>query len=186
MTNKVFFTSDHHFGHANIIEFESKRSHFSDIKEHDDFLIDAWNSTVSKSDTVYHLGDFAWRGKELFKVVARKLNGNIHLIRGNHDDRLNRIQNAKVFASVSDIKQVTIDKQKFVLCHYPILSWPAAHHGSIHLHGHCHGNLEKGIMSGPYMDVGIDCEGNPMHPMTLEEVLDRLPKDKYNPRDHHV
>ncbi len=58
--NKVFFIGDTHFGHANIIKY-CKRP-FSSAQEMNEMLIKYWNETVEPSDTVYHVGDFAFDG----------------------------------------------------------------------------------------------------------------------------
>jgi len=56
-TSKIWFTSDHHFGHKNIIEF-SKRP-FANVEEMNAELVKRWNERIAKEDKVYHLGDFA-------------------------------------------------------------------------------------------------------------------------------
>ena len=52
----IFYTSDTHFCHKNILQHENRP--FNDIDEMDTALIEQWNKTVGKKDTVYHLGDF--------------------------------------------------------------------------------------------------------------------------------
>ena len=54
----VFFVSDLHLGHENVL---SIRTQFHDIDEHDDFLIEKWNNKVKKHDEVYILGDLSFR-----------------------------------------------------------------------------------------------------------------------------
>lgn len=56
--SKVFFTSDHHFGHKLIIDFESRP--FSGVEEMNRTMIENWNSVVGEGDTVFHLGDFSF------------------------------------------------------------------------------------------------------------------------------
>lgn len=79
----TFFTSDTHFGHANIIRF-CKRP-FENVEEMNEVLIENWNKVVSDDDTVFHLGDFAFGGSNVWKEIIPRLKGHINLIIGNHD-----------------------------------------------------------------------------------------------------
>lgn len=79
----TWFTSDTHFGHANIIHLAPGRP-FATIEEHDEALVAAWNARVRPGDDVWHLGDASMRFAGLIDVVPR-LNGRIHLVAGNHD-----------------------------------------------------------------------------------------------------
>ena len=83
---KVWCTSDHHFGHNKILDFETIRQEIMDEEgwtdSHDDFMIDHWNKTVGEDDLVLHLGDLAFKNLNGF---ISKLNGTILLILGNHD-----------------------------------------------------------------------------------------------------
>lgn len=58
----VFFTSDLHFGHKNIIRFDNRP--FFSVEEMDKTLIENWNRKVSADDTVYVLGDISWYNDE--------------------------------------------------------------------------------------------------------------------------
>lgn len=81
--SKVFFTSDHHFGHNLIIDFESRP--FAGAEEMDKVMIANWNAVVGKEDTVFHLGDFSFRNQEDTRSIVAALNGYKILILGNHD-----------------------------------------------------------------------------------------------------
>jgi len=83
----MWFTSDHHFGHKRIIELCDRP--YSDIKEHDEDLIARWNSVVSPSDQVYHLGDFTLNNDKFAAKIFERLNGNIHILGTyfHHDHR---------------------------------------------------------------------------------------------------
>ena len=81
-----WFTADTHFGHENIIKYCNRP--FKDADEMNDVLINNWNEQVVEDDTIFHLGDLCFkkfhRGKD---IVTEELNGNIILIKGNHDKK---------------------------------------------------------------------------------------------------
>ena len=78
----VFFTSDSHFNHENIIKFCNRP--FDSLDEMNDALTENWNAKVKPDDTVFHLGDFSWGGSGSWKSARERLNGHIILIKGNH------------------------------------------------------------------------------------------------------
>lgn len=82
------FTADMHFGHANVIGF-CKRP-YANVDEMNSTLIHNWNQCVKPDDTVYHIGDFCFRGgvqggKTKAQMWEDKLNGKVIHIQGNHD-----------------------------------------------------------------------------------------------------
>ncbi|MCL1800525.1 MAG: metallophosphoesterase, partial [Promicromonosporaceae bacterium] len=81
---KIWFTSDSHFSHANIIGF-CDRPHSTAWDMNKD-LTARWNEKVQPEDTIYHLGDFALgtRKSALLNILTR-LNGRKILVPGNHD-----------------------------------------------------------------------------------------------------
>ncbi|MCM3257132.1 hypothetical protein M3664_04955 [Paenibacillus lautus] len=81
----VFYTSDTHFCHKNIIQHENRP--FNDIDEMDTALIEQWNKTIGKKDSVSHLGDFVFGGITKWEKILSQLNGEIHLVLCNHDDK---------------------------------------------------------------------------------------------------
>jgi calcineurin-like phosphoesterase family protein len=84
MSAKVFFTSDTHFNHANVIKYCVRP--FASIEEMNRVMIERWNAVVGPEDTVYHLGDFAMGKPSEWPAFLRQLNGAKKiLIRGNHD-----------------------------------------------------------------------------------------------------
>jgi calcineurin-like phosphoesterase family protein len=164
-----FFTADTHFGHARILEL-CKRP-FASIEEHDERLIELWNRKVEKGDTVYHLGDVGFNKDTLFEKLKR-LNGNICLIRGNHDVTvINNLVMSSRFQWVRDIHYLKIKEgnhtYRATLCHYPLRSWHASHYGAWHLYGHAHGTLAPELQS---FDVGVDSWN--FAPVSWEQVKD--------------
>ena len=81
-----YFIADLHFGHQNVLAYDNRR--FPDIETHDNALIQNWNDIVGYEDDVYVLGDISWHNAVKTIEIFKQLNGNIHLIIGNHDNKL--------------------------------------------------------------------------------------------------
>lgn len=142
----IFLASDHHFGHANIIEYCERP--FRSVEHMHEHLIHNWNSVVTNQDDVWVLGDFAFKGDPW--DYFHKLNGKKHLIIGNHDaNKTKRLP----WQTKEFYKEISYNSKKFVLCHYPIESWNVKEHGSIHVHGHSHGRSKQ--VPNRY-DIGVD------------------------------
>ena len=173
----VWFTSDTHFDHKNVINYCSRP--FDSVEEMNDTLIHNWNSVVGTDDIVYFLGDFCFssRHNEFLDV----LHGEKHLIVGNHDPL--KVCASPKWASANDIKQIRVDNQVIVLCHYAMRVWNRCHRGAWHLYGHSHGSLmdDAGALS---LDVGVDCHD--YFPISLKRVQELMKKKEYMPVDHHT
>ena len=150
-TQKIFFTGDTHFGHKNILKYTDRGKHFTTVQEMDEYLINEWNSQVSEGDIVYHLGDFYMGHPDKISEVISQLNGEIHLIRGNHD-KFHPIYN-KLFASISPYKILRVNDDRIVLFHYPITDWDGKYRGAYHFFGHTHGRI---VPNNRSIDVGVD------------------------------
>lgn len=170
--NNIWFTSDTHFGHENIIKYCNRP--FKDVKEMNQRLVDNWNAVVPKDGMVFHLGDFAM-GLNVKSVmhILNSLNGNIVLCCGNHEgDVLTKKHTRDLFHSIHgylDIKildeEVSDGFQRITLCHYPMITWNHEHRGSWQLYGHLH----KGLNFKPtQLEVGVDCHN--YDPISYEQV----------------
>ena len=197
----IWFTSDHHFGHARVIEYSHRP--FTSAEEMDEAFITNWNACVRPGDSVYHLGDFSFRRAEETLHIVRRLAGQKFLVRGNHDRWLGAP--AKItegWAWVGDYKEIKVGEQKIVLCHYPFLTWRSRHHGAWHLHGHSHGSLKEDLTTkridvgvdavskllhfGDCAALGIDCRpGSVYRPISLEEVSVQMALRGIGVVDHH-
>jgi calcineurin-like phosphoesterase family protein len=171
---QIWFTSDHHFGHENIIKYCSRP--FQSVEEMNLKMIENWNQVIPHDGIVFHLGDFAYGGIEFVRDIRAKLNGTIHFVRGNHD-KIQDSQLLTVFKTVNDIARVkVIDPdvpegiQRIELCHYPFKSWNGSFRGSWHLYGHCHQNLPED--SSFSFDIGVD--GFNFTPVSYEQVKTKM------------
>ena len=79
----IYFTSDHHFGHTNILTYTNRP--YKNVYEMDEDLIQRWNSVVSADDLVYYLGDFSMSPNAIPRVLPRLNGKEKHLLFGNHD-----------------------------------------------------------------------------------------------------
>ena len=135
----TYFTSDLHFSHKNIMKFCPQFRSYASIKEMDAALIAQWNATVAPEDTVYSLGDISFaRDAASIARVLQQLNGEHHLILGNHDEVIaknrdyflhtTKADGKPLLASIKNYRQVACDgcSQPLVLFHYPIQEWTAA------------------------------------------------------------
>ena len=166
--SEVYFTADTHFGHTNILYLCNRP--WNTIEEHDEELVDNWNSIVRPKDRIYHVGDFSFRAdKEHATRIFRKLNGSKFLVQGNHDT--NFTKSLGWGGEVEKGLTVTVDNQKFSLNHYPERVWNHMYQGAIHLYGHVHGRL-PGI--GLSMDVGVDANDfKPIHSSDVVKLVSR-------------
>lgn len=178
MSNRrYFFTGDTHFSHKNVIKYCNRP--FESAAEMNETIIENWNKVVTKSDIVYHLGDVAFeKDVEKRDKLLSRLNGEKHLIWGNHDKGL-RSGWQKHFHSAADLRSITVPFQKderliyqhIVMCHYAMRVWDRAHYGTLQFFGHSHGTLTP---SKNQLDIGVDNAFTLLgeyRPFSLEEAM---------------
>lgn len=204
---KIWFTSDLHFNHKNVIRFCNRP--FNDVKEMNEYLINKWNETVGENDIVFILGDFNWFPSSKSNLsLFKKLNGKeIYIIPGNHDDENEFDTTLEKLPRVhlcSDIVHVYFEDStegcsmlprkicEIALCHYPLMTWSHRNNKAINLFGHIHstpehrGSMEKLDTDLPLwkyqMDVGCDSK-NDFGLYSLNEIIDILKWPFENPNE---
>lgn len=168
----IYFTADLHFGHSNVISYENRP--FQTVEEMDGALIQNWNRRVSPEDEIFILGDLTLKGPEKANAILEQLQGRKYLVRGNHDGYVERAAFCQAhFQWVKDYHELVYQGRRFILCHYPLLSWNGMWRGAVHLHGHQHNppcyNEENRKIGLARLDVGVDAQN--MAPISLEELL---------------
>lgn len=149
---KYWFTSDTHFGHANIIEYCNRP--FKDVDDMENKIVKNWNKVVKPEDVVFHLGDFIFRGKP--SEIKKKLNGKIILIKGNHDSHND---------SIIDEIAIYHGGMDWVLIHDPALTT-----FTNVICGHVHEAWKvKKIKDRVMINVGVDV--NNYTPVNIEQIL---------------
>ena len=183
---KVFFTSDTHFGHSNIIKYCQRP--FNSAEHMDEVLISNWNEVVSPQDIVFHLGDFCFGSDKEWIKILQRLNGTKYLILGNHD--LKKIANSSqiqdYFADINMQMRVVVDKQKMLLNHYPFLCFEGGYQNVWQLFGHVHSSkhstgLDKERLVHLFptqYDVGVD--NNNYRPLSFAQVSQIITEQQAN------
>lgn len=136
---RKFAVADTHFFHARIIEFGRP---FKSMEDHNETIIRNWNDTVLPEDKIYVLGDCVFGGGENFKIFER-LNGEKHLILGNHDAK-KRAYYEPYFKAVEAYAEMRFHDGTALLSHMPVHPSQMAKRYAINIHGHVHA---KTIMS---------------------------------------
>jgi calcineurin-like phosphoesterase family protein len=218
----IYYTSDSHYNHKNIVsgvsrwEDKSGCRDFKTKEEHDETVIKNINDCVKRDDVLFHLGDVAFQGPEKIIEFRNRIRcKTVHLILGNHDVDIHKmVELQQMFTTVDFYREININGQKIVLCHYPLRTWNKWHHGSFMLHGHCHGKLQHQIPAsllkrlleenqmdvlwalanneevdgycpnGRSLDVGLDTHPQ-FRPYSHTEILEIMKTKSFTPTDGH-
>ncbi len=190
----TWFTSDLHFGHANIIEYSGRP--FRDVDEMNRGLIERWNALVQPSDTVWVFGDVAMGRITDTLPLVHQLAGRKLLLAGNHDRCWNG-HGAKAAewieryedAGFEEVHQGAIDLNvgghEVLACHFPYRGdsqdldrYPAARpidRGRWLLHGHVH---ERWRQRERMINVGCDAWAcTPIDAATIVALIEAGPND---------
>lgn len=177
---QIFFTSDLHFRHGNIIKFCNRP--FSSIQEMDDQLIQNWNNKVIENDIVFILGDFAFANKNKWRSILNILNGSKYLILGNHDYETDIP--IECFITIEDMLQVSIQNEEldgytnFILTHYPLATWAGINKVVVNIHGHIHSTPDLNgtgfdihiAKNAPWNQYDIGVDRNNFEPVSYSEL----------------
>ena len=169
----IYFISDPHFGHENIIRHCSRP--FQSCSEMDETMIQNWNSRVTPQDTVYILGDLMFFHKDPQRILQR-LQGKKYLITGNHDKTWMKTLEKQhpgaletFFEGIASMMKIRLDDHQLVLCHYPMLTWEDRAHGSWHIFGHVHNTPDFRREPNSF---NACVELNNYRPVSLEELVE--------------
>jgi len=200
MSQQIFFTSDSHAGHANIIRFDNaalepilgrKPRPYRSVEEMDGAMVALWNSVVGPRDIVYHLGDMCLH-KDAREAAAwrRQLNGQIRLVLGNHRSVDRILVREGLVESLTPEFELKVEdpdapggSQLIVLSHYAHRVWNKSHHGSWHLFGHSHGSLPDDPTA---RSIDVGCMLFDMKPIPYAQVKSIMSTKRWQPIDHHA
>jgi calcineurin-like phosphoesterase family protein len=168
----IFFTSDTHFNHENILSFKDANGNsvrdFSNVEEMNETIISRWNDRIKDGDKVYHLGDVFFGHISWMTVNWPRLRGSKRLIVGNHDN-IKQIVLAKFFKEVYTWRKLS--DLGLLLTHVPVsehVLGESRFSGKkyINVHGHIHQN---DAYNEHYINVCV--EKSDYFPVHLDEIL---------------
>ena len=131
---QTYFTADWHFSHPNIARYCPQfRLQSDNTNELNEYLIDCWNRVITPQDTVYNLGDVCFaKNPAHIEAVLQRLNGQHHLIYGNHDYLIRqneahflntrKADGHPLLSSASHYLRLKLPEigNTAILCHYPL------------------------------------------------------------------
>ena len=177
----IFFISDPHFSHKNIVKFlrddGTKLRPFETSEEMDETMIKNWNAIVRSQDKIYVNGDVCMKDSEL--EILNRLNGHKRLVRGNHDISKTKVY-MKYFEEIYGVRVF----DDFILSHYPLHPDSITKRYSCNVHGHIHYNIVKDqndVPDGRYFNICV--EHINYTPISLEEMREQIKawQEKYPP-----
>lgn len=171
MSKEIWFCSDHHLGHANLLKFKGKNGHpgrtrFGSIEEHNEYIVHCHNSVVKPGDIVYMLGDVCWNSSSV--KLLKQMTGNKTIIMGNHDKQ----KTNSYIGSVNELRGAMYFGRGInaIMTHIPV------HNSQLNgtrfdynIHGHMHTHK---IADPRYLNVCM--EQINYTPINLDEVVKRL------------
>jgi len=182
-----WFTSDTHFYHKNVIEYCNRP--FATVEEMNEKLIERWNLCVKPDDTIYHLGDFIFAGRNKLRPILDRLNGQIILVQGNHDHS----DHVRLFKKVIPSLGIEIAQRNVNLSHYPYWYDPLEQldgggrykerrlidNGEWLLHGHVHHHWK---FKARMINVGVDVWNYaPVAESEIARIIKAGPNQLVNP-----
>lgn len=189
----VFYTSDWHIGHENVIKFDNRP--FKDINHMHRVLINNYNATVPQDGICYFLGDAGLSKSDTVSKVINQLHGTKVLILGNHDRNVYSMY-SQGFDVVMNAAVFYIGDKRISMSHCPLPgifreevegmkgakegeNWHGEHKNQMftsqdltvdfHLHGHIHSDGKVKLRSTDRQyDVGVRANG--YKPVSISQI----------------
>lgn len=166
LEKRKLYISDLHLGHRGIIKADNRP--FSSVQEMDEYIVSQWNSAVCPDDEVWVLGDVCMSMTPGVVDCLRRMAGHKHLVIGNHDKVGRYSEYHRLFESLHTYYSHRDGGLQVCMFHFPIESWDRMLRGSVHLHGHVHGNRwDYKPLQNRY---NVWCKYQDYRPLTLEEL----------------
>jgi calcineurin-like phosphoesterase family protein len=164
---KTWIWSDLHLGHKNIIKYCNRP--YNDEMEMNIALLNNWENTVHKNDTIINLGDVAFHGnREWLMKQIQDMPGHKILILGNHD-RQRSIKQWREIGFDDVYKYPIIYKDFYILSHEPV--YINEHMPYVNIHGHTH---QESSNNPQKVNVSVECID--YKPIDIQTIFDKYEK----------
>jgi calcineurin-like phosphoesterase family protein len=147
---KTYLISDTHFNH-----YPKTWNWPARPKGWEQMIIDNWNKIVPKNGIVIHLGDFGFGDRKKIKKSRNKLNGEIFLLKGNHDRHGDQWYKDVGINLIKKSFAVQTSEEIFVFSHRPILE--EIPKGMVNIHGHVHEKRE--FLTDKHVNMSVEAIG---------------------------
>lgn len=199
----IFFSSDQHYWHANVIKY-CARPHATNEEMHED-MVSKWNSVVKPEDTVYSLGDFSLAFRPV-EVYPHRLNGTKYLVPGNHDfchsfhkksrtpeNREKWLQKYRDNGFIVLPEQTTLEVPgvaTFNMCHHPYAGpyelegggdkyekWRPKDDGRILLCGHVHEKWQTRRSPNGTLMINVGVDQHNFFPVSMDQIVEIIARE---------
>ena len=167
---KIFFWSDQHFNHENIIKFSDRPFHSA--IEMNEYMYSEYLDTVKSEDLVIFGGDIAFGDVGETRERLLQLPGKKILVMGNHDFDKNKCIFREYHAFDATVMNLIYQEEfggyicNVIVTHYPLdLEYLPKNTINIHGHIHCHTAGERRI--------NMAVEHTEYKPMLLKEKIEQ-------------
>ena len=162
-------------------------------------MIEKWNKKVRKNDDVVIIGDLSWGNVQETNTLLQRLKGKLYLVCGNHDRFVNNKEmNPDRFKWIKHYAELSDNRRKVVLCHYPIMCYNGQYRvdekgepKTYMLYGHVHDTQDERLIeqfqeitrktmvtdaqgnerSIPCNMINCFCKFSDYEPLTLDEWI---------------
>lgn len=193
-----YYIADLHFFHGALNDKMDRRG-FASVEEMNEYMIEKWNKKVRKNDDVVIIGDLSWGNVQETNALLQRLKGKLYLVCGNHDRFVdNKEMNPDRFKWIKHYAELSDNRRKVVLCHYPIMCYNGQYRvdekgepKTYMLYGHVHDTQDERLIeqfqeitrktmvtdaqgnerSIPCNMINCFCKFSDYEPLTLDEWI---------------
>lgn len=174
----IFITSDWHFCHNK--EFIWKTRNFSSINEMNEEIIKRNNKLVKPEDDLYVLGDLLLGGEKSLEQglnLISKINGKLHLVRGNHctDKRWEAFSKLSNVVAMDNSIYLKHQGYHFYMSHFPSLTGnndKFLKQMTLNLFGHTH--QKEHFFENNFWMYNVAMDAHNCYPCNLNDIIQEM------------